>query len=151
MDVETASLFEGISQETRRKILATAREESHAQGSFLFRQGDPARHFYILGEGRVRLSMGEKGLLAHVVSAPGDIIGWSSLAGNEAYRASAECRGPVNVLKFEKSQLDQTLSKDPVSGMVFFKHLAMLIGRRLVNSYQATLSMQGDREPRSYG
>jgi len=151
MDVDTASLFTGISKETRQKILATAREESHAQGSFLFCQGDPARHFYILSEGRVRLSMGEKGLLAHVVSAPGDIIGWSSLAENEAYTASAECRAPVKVWKFEKSQLDQILSQDAVSGMVFFKHLAMLIGRRLVNSYQATLPVHGDREPRSYG
>jgi CRP-like cAMP-binding protein len=89
--------------------------------------------------------------LAHVASDPGDVIGWSSLVGNNTYTASAECLGPVKVSKIEKYQLDQILHEDPVSGMTFFKHLAALIGRRLVDSYKATLTAHEEREPRSYG
>jgi len=89
--------------------------------------------------------------LAHVASDPGDVIGWSSLVGNNTYTASAECLGPVKVSKIEKSQLDQILHEDPVSGMTFFKHLAALIGRRLVDSYKATSAAHGIQEPRSYG
>ena len=126
-------------EETRREILERAREESYAPGDFLFRQGEPARNFYILREGRVRLSVGVQGLLAYVASDPGDIIGWSSLVENDTYTASAECLVPVKVSKIEKSQLDEILLEDPVSGMIFFKNLAALIGRRLVKSYQATL------------
>jgi CRP/FNR family cyclic AMP-dependent transcriptional regulator len=147
----TAYLFQGIREETRQKILAAAREESHAPGNFLFRQGDAARHFYILREGRIRLSVGPHGLLAYVISAPGDIIGWSSLVENEAYTASAECLVPVKVLKIDQNQLDQILHQDPASGMAFFQRLAALIGRRLVKSYQATLSVHGEREPRPGG
>jgi hypothetical protein len=47
--------------------------------------------------------------------------------------------------------LDQILHEDPVSGMTFFKHLAALIGFRLVDSYKATLAAHGERETRSYG
>ena len=148
---ETAYLFQGISEETRQKILAAAREEAHAPGSFLFHQGDAARHFYILREGRIRLGMGRSELLAYVASAPGDIIGWSSLVENEAYTASAECLAPVKVLRIEKHQLDQILHEDPASGMAFFKHVAALVGRRLVKGYRATLSVHGERAPRPGG
>jgi CRP-like cAMP-binding protein len=146
MYVDTAYLFHGISAETREKILAAAIEESHSPGDYLFRQGELAGHFYILNEGRVRLSVG-KGLLAYTASAPGDIMGWSSLAENPTYSATAECRTPVKVLKLEKRSLDKILAQDCPSGMAFFKNLAALMGRRLVSSYQATLSVHGDRDP----
>ena len=151
MYIDKAYLFEGMHEETRKKILESAVEEAHAPGDFLFHQDDPARNFYILSEGRVRVSVGPQGLLAHVASDAGDVIGWSSLVGNNTYTASAECLGPVKVSKIEKSQLDKILHEDPVSGMTFFKHLAALIGRRLVDSYKATLTAHGEREPRSYG
>jgi len=151
MYINTAYLFEGMREETRERILETALEESHAPGDFLFHQGDPALEFYVLMEGRVRISVGVQGLLAHVASDPGDMIGWSSLVGNPTYTASAECLSPVKVSKLEKSQLDRILVADPVSGMTFFKHLAALIGRRLAESYAATLAGHGAQEPRSYG
>jgi len=99
----------------------------------------------------VRVSVGPQGLLAHVASDPGDMIGWSSLVGNKTYTASAECLGPVKVEKVEKSQLDKILHEDPISGMNFFKHLAALIGGRLVDSYRATMAAHGAHETRSYG
>jgi CRP-like cAMP-binding protein len=145
------AVFQGMREETRRKILASARAESHAQGAFLFHQGDPARHFYILCEGRVRLTVGDTGLLAYGASAAGDLLGWSALTENATYTASVECRTPVQVLKMERTQLDEILAADPGSGMIFFKHVAALLGRRLVASYQATLSVHGEREPRPGG
>ena len=151
MYIDTAYLFEGMHEETRKKILESAIEESHAQGDFLFHQDDPARNLYILCEGRVRISVDPQGLLAHVASDPGDVIGWSSLVGNDTYTASAECLGPVKVSKIEKSQLDKILHEDCLSGMAFFKRLAALIGSRLVDSYKAALTTHGGREPHSYG
>jgi CRP-like cAMP-binding protein len=146
-----AYLFEGIAEMTRQRILESARENSYAPRDFIFRQGEPARHFFILGEGRVRLSLGQGELLAYVASDPNDLIGWSSLVENETYTASAECLVPVKVLRIEKKRLDEILLQDPISGMTFFKNLAAIIGRRLVKSYQATLSVHGVREPRPGG
>jgi CRP-like cAMP-binding protein len=151
MYLETAYLFKGMPALTLRKILESAIEESHAAGDFLFHQDDPARYFYILTEGRIRISVGPQGLLAHVASDPGDVIGWSSLVGNDTYTASAECLGAVKVSKIEKYELDRILFEDPASGMTFFKHLAALIGLRLVDSYKAILAAPGEQEPRTYG
>jgi len=151
MYLDNAYLFQGFRQETRTKFLEAAIEESHAQGDFLFHQGEPALNFYVLAEGRVRLSMGPRGLLAYMASDAGDAIGWSSSVDNLAYTASAECLVPVKVLKIEKTHLDRILREDPESGMIFFKHLATLIGRRLVNSYKAALSLHGERESQPGG
>jgi CRP-like cAMP-binding protein len=148
---EMAYLLQGISDETRQRVLAMAQEESHAPGEFLFRQGEAALHFYVLREGRIRLCVGYTELLAFVAGSPGDIIGWSSLVENGSYTASAQCLVPVKVLKIAKQQLDELLHQDPASGMAFFKHLAALVGRRLVKSYQATLSVHGEREPQPGG
>jgi CRP-like cAMP-binding protein len=142
-----AYVFQGVNEATRQRILDSAREESYAPGDFIFRRGEPAHHFFILVEGRVRMSVGQGGLLANVVSDPGDLIGWSSLVENETYTASAECLVSLKVLRFEQQRVDEILLQDPASGMVFFKHVATLVGRRLVNSYQATLSVHGEREP----
>ncbi len=100
-----AELFEGVSEQTRQRILETARDESFAKGDFMFRLGEPARHFYILGEGRVRLTLGQGERLTYVASSPSELIGWSSLVDNESYTASAECLVPVKVLKIEKSAI----------------------------------------------
>lgn len=151
MYLDNAYLFQGMREETRKKILETATEESHAQGDFLFHQGDPARYLYILKEGRVRVSIGPQELLAQVASDPGDVIGWPSLMEEKSYTASAECLVPVRVLKIANSHLDEILQQDPASGMIFYKRLAAMIGRRLVKCYKATLSVHGEREPRSYG
>lgn len=151
MYLDDAYLFQGMPEETRKKIIAAATEESHAQGAFLFHQGDPAHNLYILIEGRVRIGVGPQEILAHVASDLGDVIGWSSLTENTSYTASAECVVPVKVLKIVNSDVDQILQQDPACGMIFFRRLATLIGRRLIKCYKATLSVHGVREPRSYG
>lgn len=151
MSLEKARVFQGISKETMAKISAAAVEESHPQGSFLFRRGNPALYFYILKAGRIRLSVGTTGLLARIYGEPGDPFGWSSMTERETYVASAECVSPVQVIKIDRTRLNQVLDQDPVSGMQFLRHLAAMIGDRLVNSYEAALSLQGDRDLRSYG
>jgi CRP/FNR family transcriptional regulator, cyclic AMP receptor protein len=151
MYLETAYLFQGVSEETRGKILEAGKEESHAPGAFIFRKGEPANNFFILSEGRVRLSVGHGELLAYVASDAGDALGWSSLVENQTYTASAECLVPVKVLKIENQRLDQILRNDCASGLAFYKHLAALIGRRLTKSHQAALSLHGEREPQPGG
>jgi CRP-like cAMP-binding protein len=85
------------------------------------------------------------------VSEPGEAIGWSSMAGNGVYTASAECVIPATILKIGKERLSQILEQDPASGLAFYRRLARMIGRRLVASYGATLSMQFPGDTRSYG
>ncbi len=151
MAIADSFLFQGMSKETQDAVQEIALGESHPKGTFLFHVGDPADYLYILQEGRIRLSVGDRGHIAHVVSEPGDAIGWSSMVENEGYTASAECLLPVSVMKIEKRALTKVLEKDPAGGVTFYRRLAGVIGRRLVNNYKATVSLHGEKDPRSYG
>lgn len=151
MSLEKAYLFQGISKSTLERVSEIAAEEAYSPGTFLFHAGGPADHLYILGAGRIRLRVGDKGHIAYVISEPGEAIGWSSMVEHEEYTSSAECIGPVNVLKIEKNALLALLEKDPPSGLRFFRHLSKVIGQRLINCYKGTLSVQGKRNARSYG
>ncbi len=151
MSLESAYLFQDVSEQARREIAHVAVEESHAPGEFLFRAGDVADRLYILRSGWLRLSIVRGGLLSSIVTEPGEAVGWSSMAGSGTYTASAECLVPVSVYKIPQDRLSGILEQDPASGMAFYKRLAKLIGRRLVSSYGATLSMQFPGDTRSFG
>jgi CRP-like cAMP-binding protein len=151
MSLERAYVLQGISKPTLERIAEIATEESHPTAAFLFHAGDPADYLYILGAGRIRLCVEERGTVAYVVSEPGEVIGWSSMVEQEQYTSSAECILPVTVTKIAKNALLQLLEKDPASGLIFFRHLSRIIGQRLVNCYKATLSVHGKTNSRSYG
>jgi CRP-like cAMP-binding protein len=151
MSIKGTYLFQGVGEGTMEQISEMASEEGHAAGTFLFHAGDRADYLYILGAGRVRLRTGEQGYVAYVISEPGEVIGWSSMVEHEEYSSSAECIVPVKVTKIHRNALLPLLEKDAPSGLAFFRHLAGIIGRRLVNCYKATVSVHGERDPRSYG
>ncbi len=151
MLLRAAFLFQDLSDATLEAMAGLAAEEHHAAGTFLFRAEDPAANLYILAEGRVRISVIRGGALAHTVNAPGEAMGWSSMAGLEGYTASAECIAPTTVMRIPAEPLLQLLEADPVSGFRFFRRLAAQIGNRLVESYGATLSMHGHSHNRGTG
>ncbi|MGO9642636.1 MAG: Crp/Fnr family transcriptional regulator [Candidatus Acidiferrales bacterium] len=151
MLLRSAFLFQDLSEASLEAIAGISTEQRHVAGTFLFRADDPATHLYILAEGRVRLSVIRGGALAHTVSEPGEAMGWSSMAGLDAYTASAECTAPTAVIRVPSERLMHILEDDPASGFKFFRRLARHIGSRLVESYGATLSMQGQKGTGSYG
>ncbi len=135
MDVQKADLLRGLSRGSINEIMELAIQESYGEGAFLFLRGDPAGYFYFLLMGQVKLHLGETGKVIHHVSRPGEIIGWSGLAGREAYTASAECTTPTELHRIEAGKLRKILENHPVDGFVFFENLAKILGDRLFQSY----------------
>jgi CRP-like cAMP-binding protein len=139
MFIHEADLFKGMNQDVIREIDEVTVKESHDKGDSVFRAGDPADNFYILAGGIVKLTIGEQGYMAHVVSNPGEAFGWSSLVESSHYSASAECSVPTTLLRIEKEELSKIFERHPPSGVAFFKRLAGVVGRRLINSYHSLL------------
>jgi CRP-like cAMP-binding protein len=52
MYIQQADLFRGMSRYFLKRVMNVAVRETHQKGDFLFREGDPATHFYILINGR---------------------------------------------------------------------------------------------------
>jgi CRP-like cAMP-binding protein len=125
--------------------------ETHKEGEWLFRDGDPANTFYILLKGRVKLSLGKTGHIVYIVSNAGEVFGWSSLIGRESFSASAECMTPTKVLSLDKGKLQKVLEKDPANSLLLYKRLAEILGDRLLQSYTIISSVSSTEISPSYG
>ena len=136
MFIRQSDLLLGTSMDFVKKIMDISRMISHAQGDILFRENDAARYFYILLNGRVKLSVGEGGRVVYDVGKNGEAFGWSSLIGREVYSASAECVEPTKLLITDRKKLNQILEDDPANGIIFLKPLAATLGNRLIETYK---------------
>jgi len=136
MYFKQSDIFWGMKKEFVGEIMKLAETESHNQGHILFNIGDPADNFYIMTKGQIKLSVGEAGHVVYVVSKAGEAFGWSSLIGREKYSATAECLSSTNLLKLNGGKLQRILEKDSDNGLIFFKRLSMVLGHRLLQSYE---------------
>lgn len=136
MYFQQSDLLRGMNKEFIKTFMDITEKEFHKKGHFLFREGDPAGHFYILLKGRIKLSIGQEGHTVYTVDHSGEAFGWSSLVGGNRYSASAECREPTKLLKVDVTRLHNILEKEPENGALFFKHLAATLGNRLLQTYR---------------
>jgi CRP/FNR family transcriptional regulator, cyclic AMP receptor protein len=140
MFIKEADLFKELDEQTMIEISKIMVEESHQKGDVIYTEKSPANHFYILWEGRVRLSIGTEAEIDYTVNKRGEVFGWSSIVGRDSYTAKAECVSPCKVWKINKDKLNEVFKKYPHGGVIFFKRLAGAVVQRLVDNYDAFLS-----------
>ncbi|CAB1064124.1 hypothetical protein D1BOALGB6SA_8915 [Olavius sp. associated proteobacterium Delta 1] len=136
MYIKQSDLLLGTSMDFVKKIMDISRMISHEKGDILFHENDEARHFYILLNGHVKLSVGEGGQVVYDVGQNGEAFGWSSLIGRDVYSASAECVEPTKLLVTDRQELGKVLEEDPANGIIFLKQLAATLGNRLMETYK---------------
>lgn len=140
MIIQKADLFKDLSPETMNEVSKIMVEESWDKGAAVFKAGNPSKHFYILVEGTIRLSVGSEAEIDYTVSRPGEAFGWSGMLDRPAYMATAECLAPCKLIKIDNEKLASVLGKDAASGMTFYKCLAGCVVQRLIHNYGAFLS-----------
>ena len=118
-----------------REFMNSSKHISYGKDEGLFRKGKITNYFYTLIQGEIRLTIGKNEQHIYTVHQPGDIFGWSSLVGGNTYSATAVSTKFSEVLRFDCDQLVNLLAKHPVSGALFYKKLAMMLGRRLLALY----------------
>ena len=151
MYLKQKDIFGGMDRDIVKKIMDIAITESHQEGEWLFRAGDPANTFYILLKGRVKLSLGETGHVIYIVNNAGEAFGWSSLIGRKDFSASAQCMTQTKLIKFDQEKLQKVLDKDPLNSLILFKRLAEILGNRLLQSYTIISSTSPTAISPSYG
>ena len=136
MYIKQSELFTGTSMDFVKKFMDICEMSSHKKGEVLFRENDPARFFFILLNGRVKLSIGKPEHVVYNAERNGEAFGWSSLIGGDVYSASAECLEPTKLLKTANNKLSRILDEDTENGIIFFKQLAATLGNRLLETYK---------------
>ena len=135
MYIKMSDFFMGMGKQFTVEVLDIAEKLLQNEGDILFREGDPAKHFFVLLKGRVKLSLGKIGPVVYIVRHPGEIIGWSGLIGRNHYSASGECMEETNLLKFDRDDFLEILKKYPQNEALLFKRLAEMLGNRLLELY----------------
>jgi len=151
MYIQQADLLRGMGKDFLKAFHKIATKESCKAGDFLFRRGEEASCFYILVNGHVKLTLGDIGHVVYIVDRTGEAFGWSSLVRRETYSASAECVIPTNVLKIENDKLEKILEKHPAGEPIFFRHLAKILGDRLLRNYEMMPGASQGETSLSYG
>jgi CRP-like cAMP-binding protein len=150
MIFQKADLFQGVSPDTMKEIAKIMVEEPHDKGSVVFKAGDPANSFYLIVDGTVRLSIGTAGEIDYTADRAGEAFGLTGKGDPPTYVSTAVCSTPCKLVKIEKERLNGVLSKDPVSGMAFFKRLAGAVAQRLIDNY-GTFLTEGSLKGVTYG
>lgn len=143
MVMQEADLFTDLDPEVVKAIKNAIVDESYDEGAIIFEKGEAALNFYILAKGSVELSIGEDGYVTHVVENPGEAFGWSSLVDHFVFTASAVCAAPTKLQKIANKDLVRIFDKYPADGVIFYKRVAKIIGRRLTTTYSFLLRTHG--------
>jgi CRP/FNR family cyclic AMP-dependent transcriptional regulator len=136
MYMKQSDLIKGLSRDFLKQVMEVAEKETYTEGSLLFKEGDPAKHLYVLLKGRVSLTLGETGHIVYAVDHSGEVFGWSSLVGRKGFSTTAECKEPTKLLKISVQKLEKLFEKDRASEVIFLRQLVAVLGSRLIQSYR---------------
>jgi len=119
-------LFHNLEPDAREEILAGATRVRRARGQRLFQQGAAAQSFYILQQGRVKLTQltddGQLVLLRLVV--PGDAFGGVAAMGNQTYPVTAEAADACVALAWGGRTMERLLRRRSQLALNFIAFLA---------------------------
>lgn len=113
--LRSVPLFSGLPPEGLDEIYRAAHTRFYSAGSFLFHQDDPAGRFYVLVEGRVKLSQlspdGQQVLMR--VATPGMMIAAIALVEGAVYPVSAQAGEDSRLLAWEQAGLLALIDRYP--------------------------------------
>ena len=151
MILSQIDLFKGIDPTVMQKIVNICSEQTYANDTVLFKQGETADCLYILEEGTIKLVIENEGSITYSLSDPGEVFGWASMLESGVRTASGICATELKVVKLEKEKLDEIFTTHPEAGLMVLKRLAKVISERLSNAYRDLLSARGHDTTPSYG
>ena len=133
--LKDAELFAGLSEAQRRTVAALARERRASAGETVLRLGDQADAFYFILRGRVELLfpltvMGETKEVRFRSLETGHTLAWSALVQPYRLTMSARASTDVEMLGFERAQLEEVFRAQPAIGLTVMSNLAGVVAAR---------------------
>ncbi|MEM9302184.1 MAG: Crp/Fnr family transcriptional regulator [Pseudomonadota bacterium] len=110
-----------------------ARGRKLERGDAVFRQGDPAKHFYLLLKGEVNVEVPAITGPALVIQnlGPGQVLGWSWLISPYEWDFQAHAESDAEVLEFDGATVLAHCEADQSFGYQLLKRFTELMSERL--------------------
>lgn len=114
-------------------------------GQYVFGQGDRASQFYLLKEGRLRVTqVTEQGqqIIVRIVH-PGEMFGFAPALGRDTYPGSCEAIMPSRVLAWPVSQWDAVVASAPALSLSTIR----AVGRKLDEAHARLRDLATEEAP----
>ena len=130
--LEEITLFDGLSEETRRLVERHFEPYSCQAGTVIFEQGDPALFLYILLTGSViaRYKPYDAPPINLNTILAGGACGWSAVVGNPSYTSGAVARENLTAIRIRGMDLRELVARYPEPGKELLDRLATLVSNR---------------------
>jgi CRP-like cAMP-binding protein len=133
---QESDLFKGVSNRVIGEIGRGATEVVFERDTLIFKTDDEASTIYELVEGTVDIMVLEQEHVQYSVSKPGEIFGWSAMIEPYVYTGTARAATLVKAIGINRSIIEATVTRHPAEGLIIYKNLSGIIGRRLKSAYQ---------------
>ncbi|MEJ2550289.1 MAG: ATP-binding protein [Anaerolineales bacterium] len=134
-------VFAELPEEALKEIARLAKNETHPEGTVLFKEGAAADKLYLLLEGKISLEMlvqlgstGTPRRATFSVAGPGNAVGWSSLVPPYIYTSSGVCIEDVKLLALSGDDLRAYMNEHPDIGHAICQRTASIIRGRMTNA-----------------
>lgn len=111
-----APIFDGLTAPELEPLRSAVRTRRFERGAYLFREGDPGSHLYMVVSGQVKIGrMGEGGQeVVFAIAGPEEVFGEMSLFDEDGQRsADGQALEPTECLLVAKGPLLRFLSSEP--------------------------------------
>lgn len=125
--------FRGMATADLRLIAGCATNARFEAGDYLFREGEPADHFYLVRAGRVVVEVHEpaRGRITILSASDGDVLGFSWLTPPYRWVFDARAVQLTRAIVFDGACLREKCEADPRLGYDLMKRVAAAIMQRL--------------------
>lgn len=120
------------------------------EGAFIYREGQPAQHFYLIRHGRVALEVHVPGRAPIIVDTlgEGDPLGWSWLIPPYRTHFDARALALTRVMGFDAEALRQKMEEHPDFGYALHKRMVPVIASRLAAARRQLIDIYGRPDSR---
>lgn len=136
-ELRNASLLGELADVEVERLIEVARLRQCRKGECLFLLGDHADRLYVVLTGSIELSFplsfaGSVRDIPVELKRPGSALGWSALVKPHRFTLSARAAEGSELASFLRQDLLRVFEAEPRIGCVFMRHVAEVIGRRLL-------------------
>ena len=135
--------FEGVGRKELEEIAGLAFARRFNRGEFIFYEGEPANHFHVVANGRVKVTKtsAEGRSFTAIVADRGDTLNAVVLFDNSPRFLSAQAMEDVLVMFVKAEDFIPFVFRHSVVA----KNIITILGRIVESSYDRTIDMVGER------
>lgn len=116
-----------------KQLVGCASNVVYKENEVMFREGDNAKKFYLIRQGKVALEINgrEKGNVRILTVGPGQILGWSWIISPYKWHFEAHALEEIRAIALDGECLRNKCEEDPKLGYEMLKRFSHILESRL--------------------